>query len=60
MRDEYFLNPQKAALAVTVANAEYKIMKHTAQVQHIQLTMVTEHTQQHSKCSFLSQQNTAE
>ena len=29
LRDEYFLNPQKAALAVSVANAEYKIMKHT-------------------------------
>ena len=31
LRDEYFLNPQKAALAVSVANAEYKIMKRTAQ-----------------------------
>ena len=30
LRDEYFLNPQKAALAVSVANAEYKIMKRTA------------------------------
>lgn len=30
LRDEYFLNPQKAALAVSVANAEYKIMKQTA------------------------------
>lgn len=29
LRDEYFLNPQKAALAVSVANAEYKIMKRT-------------------------------
>ncbi len=29
LRDEYFLNPQKAALAVSVANAEYKIMKKT-------------------------------
>jgi len=29
LRDEYFLNPQKAALAVAVANAEYKIMKRT-------------------------------
>ena len=27
LRDEYFLNPQKAALAVSVASAEYKIMK---------------------------------
>ena len=31
LRDEYFLNPQKAALAVSVANAEYKIMKRTEQ-----------------------------
>jgi oxygen-independent coproporphyrinogen-3 oxidase len=31
LRDEYFLNPQKAALAVSVANAEYKIMKRTAE-----------------------------
>ena len=31
LRDEYFLNPQKASLAVSVANAEYKIMKRTAQ-----------------------------
>ncbi len=31
LRDEYFLNPQKAALAVSVANAEYKIMKRTGQ-----------------------------
>ncbi len=30
LRDEYFLNPQKASLAVSVANAEYKIMKRTA------------------------------
>ena len=29
LRDEYFLNPQKAALAVSVASAEYKIMKKT-------------------------------
>ena len=29
LRDEYFLNPQKAALAVSVANAEYKMMKKT-------------------------------
>ena len=29
LRDEYFLNPQKAALAVSVANAEMKIMKKT-------------------------------
>ena len=29
LRDEYFLNPQKAGLAVAVANAEYKIMKKT-------------------------------
>ena len=29
LRDEYFLNPQKAALAVAVASAEYKIMKKT-------------------------------
>ncbi len=29
LRDEYFLNPQKASLAVAVANAEYKIMKKT-------------------------------
>ncbi len=27
MRDEYFLNPQKAALAVSVASAEYKLTK---------------------------------
>ena len=27
LRDEYFLNPQKAALAVSVANTEYKMMK---------------------------------
>lgn len=27
LRDEYFLNPQKAALAVSVASAEYKIFK---------------------------------
>ena len=27
LRDEYFLNPQKAALAVSVASAEYKMMK---------------------------------
>ncbi len=27
MRDEYFLNPQKAALAVSVASTEYKITK---------------------------------
>ncbi len=31
LRDEYFLNPQKAALAVSVANAEMKIMKKTHQ-----------------------------
>lgn len=31
LRDEYFLNPQKAALAVSVASAEYKIMKKTQQ-----------------------------
>ena len=30
LRDEYFLNPQKAALAVSVASAEWKIMKKTA------------------------------
>lgn len=29
LRDEYFLNPQKAALAVSVATAENKIMKKT-------------------------------
>ena len=29
LRDEYFLNPQKAALAVSVANAEWKMMKKT-------------------------------
>ncbi len=29
LRDEYFLNPQKAALAVSVASAEYKMMKKT-------------------------------
>ena len=29
LRDEYFLNPQKAALAVSVASAEYNIMKKT-------------------------------
>ena len=28
MRDEYFLNPQKAALATTVASTEMKILKH--------------------------------
>ena len=27
LRDEYFLNPQKAALAVSVANTEYKMKK---------------------------------
>ena len=27
LRDEYFLNPQKAALAVSVASTEYKMMK---------------------------------
>ena len=27
MRDEYFLNPQKAALAVSVASNEMKLMK---------------------------------
>lgn len=30
LRDEYFLNPQKAALAVSVASAENKIMKRMA------------------------------
>ncbi len=30
LRDEYFLNPQKAALAVSVASAEWKIMKKTS------------------------------
>ena len=29
LRDEYFLNPQKASLAVAVASAEYKILKKT-------------------------------
>lgn len=29
LRDEYFLNPQKAALAVSVASAEMKMMKKT-------------------------------
>ena len=29
LRDEYFLNPQKAALAVSVASAEMRIMKKT-------------------------------
>lgn len=29
LRDEYFLNPQKAALAVSVASAEMKILKKT-------------------------------
>lgn len=31
LRDEYFLNPQKAALAVSVASAEYKMMKRMPQ-----------------------------
>jgi len=29
LRDEYFLNPQKAALAVSVASTEYKVTKKT-------------------------------